>query len=140
MASDEMIRSWSDLEALATGMGPFRPGPDYEPETDILHVYLADEVECAEYLDTRLGIKRAMNTNAVTGCVVHSVRRRLLPIIRTLALDGDDGTITVKAVLLAAIIAADGEDGRRRPSRQTYLDALAPICRAVGQMKVDIPA
>jgi hypothetical protein len=136
MASDELIRSWSDLEALVPG--PFVPGPDYEPETDILDVYLADEAQWADYLDSRFGIRRSVETNVVTGCVVHSVRRRLLPIIRTLALDGDDGEITVKAVLLAAVMAAADEDGRTGASRRSYVEALAPICRAVGSMTVDL--
>jgi len=136
MASDEVIRNWSDLEALVPG--PFVPGPDYEPETDILEVYLSDEAQWADYLDNRLGIRRAIATNAVTGCVVHSVRRRLLPIIKTLALDGDDGSITVKAVLLAAVMAAADEVGRGRASRRSYVEALAPICRAVGDLTVDV--
>jgi hypothetical protein len=136
MTSDELIRDWSDLEALVPG--PFVPGPDYEPETDILDVYLADEAQWADYLDNRLGIRRSMETNAVTGCVVHSVRRRLLPIIKALALDGDDGAITVKAVLLAAVLAAADEDGRTVASRRSYVEALAPICRAAGSMTVDL--
>ncbi|HEX5010487.1 MAG TPA: hypothetical protein VFY71_08790 [Planctomycetota bacterium] len=136
MASDEVIKDWSDLEALVPG--PFVPGPDYEPETDILDVYLVDEAQWADYLDNRLGIKRSMETNAVTGCVVHSVRRRLLPIIKSLALDGDDGAVTVKAVLLAAVMAAADDDAGSRASRRSYVEALAPICHAVGNMTVDL--
>jgi hypothetical protein len=136
MAQDDMIRNWSDLQALYTGR--FVPGPFYSPETDMLHVYITEDPDWGESLDRRLSIKRSLQTNEVAGCHLSSVRRRLLPIVRTLALDDGEDAVTVKALLLAAMISAAEEGGPAQLHGRGYLEALAPICRAVGGMKVEI--
>ena len=136
MAQDDMIRSWSDLAALYTGR--FDPGPLYSPETDVLHVFIADELDVGRSLDKWLIVSRSVQTNQVTACSLYAVRRRLLPIVRTLALDEGDNEVTVKALLLAAMIAAADDAGPAHLNRRGYLEALAPICRAVGEMRVEL--
>jgi hypothetical protein len=135
MAQNDMIRDWNDLEALHTGQ--FVPGPLYSPEADVLRVAIGDEPDWCEHLDRWLGVKRSSRSHAVTGCTLHAVRHRLLPIVRMLALDDGGEEVTVKALLLAAIIAAAEEGGPAQLKGRGYLEALAPICRAVGPMKVD---
>jgi hypothetical protein len=136
MAKDEVIHNWDDLIAVYTGR--FTPGPFYEPETDVLSVYIGDEPDWGRDLDSRVSIQRSQRTNEVTACHLSSVRRRLLPIVRALALDDGGEEVTVKALLLAAIIAAAEEGGPAQLNGRGYLEALAPICRAVGQMPVDL--
>jgi len=136
MAQGEVIRDWNDL--LCHFTGEFRCVPHYGPETDTFEIFTSDEESWGEPLDARLTVRRSFRTKAVTGCHLGAVRRRLLPIVRTLALDDGHDEVTVKALLLAAIIAAADEGGPAQVNGRGYLEALAPICRTAGGLKVEI--
>ena len=136
MAQDDVIGSLNDL----VWSGEFRSVPFYEPETDMLHLYIADEEDWGDVVDGRLTLFRSFQTNAVTGFSLRGIRRRLLPIVGTFGLEQGQGHVTVGMLLLAAVIAAADEGDRCKLSGREYLEAVAPICQAAGKMRVDIPA
>jgi hypothetical protein len=136
MAQDDMIGGLNDL----VWSGEFRSVPFYEPETDMLHLYIADEEDWGDVVDGRLTLFRSFKTNAVTGLSLGSIRRRLLPIVQTFGLEQDLEHVTVGMLLLAAAIAAADDGDRCKLSGPEYVEAVAPICQAAGKMRVDMPA
>ena len=137
MAQDDVIRDWSDL----VWSGPFEPIPYYEPETDAMELFVSDEEYYGDSVSAHLLLYRSRFTDAVIGCRVSSVCRRLIPALQALGVAAEPEAITIGMLLLAVLVVDAPPDSR--PSElnsRDYLDLIAPLCRTAGHMHVALPA
>jgi hypothetical protein len=127
--------SWDNLKGAE--VGPFRPTPHYDPDSDTLSLFVSDDESYRERIDKLLTVYRSFRTREVVGCHVKHVRR-ILDTVHMFKLGIESRRIKI-GLLLLGLPLASGASGLIFEGRN-YEEIIRPITEHAGAEEITVPA
>ena len=98
---------WEGITELPRG--EFQPTPSYNPDTDTLTLFIADEDYKRERVDRYLTVYKSLESGKVIGCHIKNIVSSLLKDVEAMHLGVKSEDVTLSLVLSTIPIAAGDE-------------------------------
>lgn len=117
--------------------GSFAPTPHYDPDSDSLSLFIAEDESYRERIDKLLTVYRSFRTREVVGCHVKHVRR-ILDTVNAFHLGIQSRQIKIGLLLMGLPLSGGPEE--QVMNSTTYREIIRPIAERAGSEEITVPA